>query len=135
MDVCECLSILPVFPKNLFLLKKIPKKYFCLYIFKWNLNFHPFFGIKCDESNRRHYHLEKFLQIYVFCVNIMLWIYMSHIYIYMADIYIYDSCDMKSISEGVSVWKTDNFVRSANDIILSCQLQIKKFCYVKTRPN
>ena len=43
----------------------------------------------------------------------------------MADIYIYDSYDKKSISEGVSVWKTDNFVRSAKDIILSCQLQIK----------
>ncbi len=56
----------------------------------------------------------------------MLWIYMSHIYKYMADIYIYDSYDKKSVSEGVSVWKTDNFVRSAKDIILSCQLQIKK---------
>ena len=65
----------------------------------------------------------------------MLWIYMSHIYIYMADIYIYDSCDMKSISEGVSVWKTDNFVHSAKDIILSCQLKIKRTCYVKTHPN
>ena len=53
----------------------------------------------------------------------MLWIYMSHIYIYMADIYIYDSYDKKSISEGVLVWKTDNFVRSAKDIILRCQLQ------------
>ena len=49
----------------------------------------------------------------------MLRIYMSHIYIYMADIYIYDSYDKKSISDGVSVWKTDNLVRSAKDIILS----------------
>ena len=65
----------------------------------------------------------------------MLWIYMSHIYIYMADIYIYDSYDNKSISDGVSVWKTDNLVRSAKDIILSCHFRIKKFCYVKTDPN
>ena len=31
----------------------------------------------------------------------------------------------KSVSEGVSVWKTDYFVHSAKNIILSCQLQIK----------
>ena len=49
----------------------------------------------------------------------------------MADIYIYDSYDKKSISEGVSVWKTDNFVHSAKDIILSCQLQIKKSVMLK----
>ena len=41
----------------------------------------------------------------------------------MADIYIYDSYDKKSISEGVLVWKTDHFVRSAKDSILRCQLQ------------
>ena len=67
--------------------------------------------------------LKKFYKYMYFCVYLMLWIYMSHIYIYMADIYIYDSYDKKSISEGVSVWKTDNFVRSAKDIILRCQLQ------------
>jgi len=67
--------------------------------------------------------LKNFYKYMYFCVYLMLWIYMSHIYIYMADIYIYDSYDKKSISEGVSVWKTDNFVRSAKDIILRCQLQ------------
>ena len=38
----------------------------------------------------------------------------------MADIYIYDSYDKKSVSEGVLVWKTDYFVHSAKNIILSC---------------
>ena len=41
---------------------------------------------------------------------------MSHIYIYMADIYIYDSYDKKSVSEGVSVWKTDYFVLSTKNV-------------------
>ena len=61
--------------------------------------------------------------------------YVSYIHIYMADIYICDLYDKKSVSEGVLVWKTDYFVHSAKNIILSCQLQIKKFCYAKTYRN
>ena len=133
--MCDCLSNLLLLPQNLLLLKKIKKTYFCLYIFKENLNCHPFFGRKCDKSNRRHYHLEKILEIYVFCVILMLWIFVSYTHIYTADIYIYDSYDKKSVSEGVLVLKTDYFVHSAKNMILSCILQIKKICYVKAYPN
>ena len=44
----------------------------------------------------------------------------------MADINIYDSYDKKSVSEGVLVLITDYYVHGAKNIILSCQLQIKK---------
>ena len=53
----------------------------------------------------------------------------------MADIYIYDSYDKKSISEGVSVWKTDYFVHSTKNVLLSCQLQIKEFSYYKCQKD
>jgi len=112
------------FSRKTYFYQKKSKKYSFAYILSNKTRtVTPFLGQNMTKATGDIITLKNLHKYMYPCLYPMLWIYMSHTHTYMADTHIYDSHDKKSTSEGVSVRKTDNPVRSAKDIILRRQPQ------------